>query len=57
MTSKALWYVGKACALEDIVGDAFNDERTRLDTHLDTSHRNAANGTGRAAGCATAPNV
>lgn len=57
MTGKKLCYVAKACALEDIAGDAFNDERIRMDTRLDTSHGNTSNGTGRAAVCATAPNV
>jgi len=38
MTGKELWYVDKTCALEDIAGDAFNDERIRMDIPLDTSH-------------------
>lgn len=38
MTGKELWYVAKACALAHIAGDAFNDERIRMDTRLDTSH-------------------
>jgi len=57
MTGKELWYVDKTCALEDIASDAFNDERIRMGTRLDTSHGNATNGTGRAAVSATAPNV